>query len=121
MPAPLEPPTTGSTTPAPARPLLAESAAGLLLWQIWRAAQAINRPLSEPGRPSGQLHADKGHDNKRCPRGLRSRGITTRMAHRGVESNENLGPHGLSVATVVIFPPSVIDPVMTRGRDAQLR
>jgi IS5 family transposase len=43
-------------------------------------------------RPS-KLHADKGYDFERCRRALRKRGVTPRIARRGVESSERLGRH----------------------------
>jgi len=50
----------------------------------------------QPGRPRrrpGKLHADKGYDNRRCRDYLRRRGITARIARRGIESKERLGRH----------------------------
>jgi transposase len=47
------------------------------------------RPLRRPGK----LHADKGYDYPRCRRALRTRGITARIARRGIESSERLGRH----------------------------
>src|SRR4051794_27017507 len=43
-------------------------------------------------RPT-KLHADKGYDFERCRKALRKRGITPRIARRGVESSERLGRH----------------------------
>jgi IS5 family transposase len=43
-------------------------------------------------RPT-KLHTDKGYDFERCRRALRKRGITPRIARRGVESSEKLGKH----------------------------
>jgi IS5 family transposase len=43
-------------------------------------------------RPT-KLHADKGYDYARCRKALRKRGITPRIARRGVESSERLGRH----------------------------
>jgi IS5 family transposase len=44
------------------------------------------------GRP-GKLHADKAHDHRRCRRECRERGITPRIARRGVERSDRLGRH----------------------------
>lgn len=47
-----------------------------------------------PGRPRcrpTKLHADKGYDAQRCRQALRARGITPRIARRGIESSERLG------------------------------
>ncbi len=55
-------------------------------------------PIKHPGkgrprkRPE-KLHADKAYDFRRCRDALRRRGITPRIARRGVESSERLGRH----------------------------
>src|SRR3712207_2829390 len=46
-----------------------------------------------PRRRPVKLHADKGYDNPRVRRYLRRRGITARIARRGIESSERLGRH----------------------------
>ena len=54
------------------------------------------RPVGEPGRPRrrpAKLHGDKGSDYPALRRALRRRGITPRIARRGVESSERLGRH----------------------------
>jgi IS5 family transposase len=55
-----------------------------------KKASAIGR-----GRRKGptKLHADKGYDFERCRHALRKRGITPRIARKGVESSERLGKH----------------------------
>lgn len=40
-----------------------------------------------------KLHGDKGYDSKRIRQGLRERGITPRIARKGIESNQKLGRH----------------------------
>jgi transposase len=55
-------------------------------------------PIRKPGRGRPRkrpkkLHADKGYDFPRCRRALRKRGITPRIARRGIESSEKLGRH----------------------------
>ena len=55
-----------------------------------KKAKAIGRGRRK--RPT-KLHADKGYDFERCRRALRKRGITPRIARRGVESSEKLGKH----------------------------
>ncbi len=47
------------------------------------------RPRQRPDK----LHADKGYDYRRCRRACRTRGIQPRIARRGVESSQRLGPH----------------------------
>lgn len=44
-----------------------------------------------PQRRPEKLHADKGYDFPRCRRYLTRRGITIRIARRGVESSTKLG------------------------------
>lgn len=58
------------------------------------AAPAIKTAgRGRPRRRPDKLHADKGYDHPRCRRYLRRRGITARIARRGVESKERLGRH----------------------------
>lgn len=44
-------------------------------------------------RKPGKLHADKGYDYVHLRRWLRGRGITHRIARRGIESSQRLGRH----------------------------
>ena len=49
-----------------------------------------------PGRPQRRprkVHADKGYDFAKCRRACWARGITPRIARRGIESKERLGRH----------------------------
>jgi len=46
-----------------------------------------------PRRRPGKLHADKAYDHRRCRRECRARGVTPRIARRGVESSTRLGRH----------------------------
>jgi transposase len=58
------------------------------------AIPAILGPRGRPGRPRkrpAKLHADKAYDIPRCRRYLRRRGITARIARKGIESSERLG------------------------------
>jgi IS5 family transposase len=60
------------------------------------AVPAIIGPRGRPGRPRKRpvkLHADKGYDLPGCRRALRRRGISPRIARRGVESSTRLGRH----------------------------
>ena len=57
---------------------------------------AIRGPRNRPGRPRKRpvkLHLDKGYDYPRCRKALRQRGITPRIARRGIESSQRLGRH----------------------------
>ncbi len=44
-----------------------------------------------PRRRPRKLHADKAYDHAKCRRALLRRGITPRIARRGIESSEHLG------------------------------
>ena len=60
------------------------------------AIPPIIGPRGKPGRPRkrpAKLHADKAYDSSEKRRGLRARGITPRIARRGIESSERLGRH----------------------------
>jgi IS5 family transposase len=68
----------------------------LLLEQVIDAVRAIIGPRGRPGRPRKRptkLHADKGYDFPRCRQAPRRRGISPRIARRGVESSQRLGRH----------------------------
>ena len=55
---------------------------------------AIIGPQGKPGRPRkrpAKLHADKAYDSTDLRRALRARGITPRIARRGIDSSERLG------------------------------
>jgi IS5 family transposase len=57
---------------------------------------AVIGPRGRPGRPRrrpAKLHGDKGYDYPSCRQLLRRRGITPRIARRGLESNTRLGRH----------------------------
>ncbi len=57
------------------------------------AIQPIKRPRGRPRKRPDKLHADKGYDYRKCRQALRRRGITPRIARRGIESSERLGRH----------------------------
>jgi transposase len=67
-----------------------------LLVPLVDAVEPIRRPTGEPGRPRqrpAKLHGDKAFDFPHLRQALRQRGITPRIARRGVESSERLGRH----------------------------
>ncbi len=60
------------------------------------AVPPIRGPRGRPGRRRrrpAKLHLDKGLGLSRCRRALRRRGITPRIARRGVEPRDKLGRH----------------------------
>ena len=68
----------------------------LLLKQLVDGIPAVIGPRGRPGRPRrrpAKLHADKGYDFPGCRRALRRRGITPRIARRGLESSTRRGRH----------------------------
>src|SRR5437588_2167943 len=67
-----------------------------LLEPLVDAVQPIRRPTGEPGRSRkrpAKLHADKAYDFGSARQALRRRGITPRIARRGIESSERLRQH----------------------------
>jgi IS5 family transposase len=68
----------------------------VLLEAMVDAVAPVKGPCGRPGRPRrrpAKLHLDKGYDYPRCRKALRRRGITPRIARRGVESSQRLGRH----------------------------
>jgi transposase len=57
------------------------------------AVEPIKRPCGRPRKRPAKLHADKAYDAAARRRALRRRGITPRIARRGIESSERLGRH----------------------------
>jgi transposase len=52
---------------------------------------AVRTPSGRRRCRPGKLHADKGYDARHCRAYLRRRGITARIARRGIESSQRLG------------------------------
>jgi transposase len=68
----------------------------VLLEAVIDAVPPIKGPRGRPGRPRrrpAKLYLDKGYHYPRCRRALRQRGITPRIARRGIESSQRLGRH----------------------------
>jgi IS5 family transposase len=57
------------------------------------AINPIKLPQGRPRKRPDKLHADKGYDSKKNRATLRQRGITPRIARKGIESKERLGRH----------------------------
>jgi transposase len=65
-----------------------------LLEPMVDAVVPVKGPRGRPGRPRkrpAKLHGDKCYDYPCCRRALRRRGITPRIARRGIESSQRLG------------------------------
>ena len=61
------------------------------------AISPIHKPRGRPRKRPKKLHADKAYDFPRCREALRKRGITPRIARRGIESSEKLGRYRWAV------------------------
>ena len=64
-----------------------------LLEPLLDAIRPIKGLWGRPRKRPDKLHGDKGYDFDRCRDACRRRGITPRIARRGVESSEKLGRH----------------------------
>ncbi len=64
-----------------------------MLEDLIDAIPPIKKSWGRPRKRPAKLHADKAYDFDRCRRALRTRGITPRIARRGIESSEKLGRH----------------------------
>jgi transposase len=58
-----------------------------------RAVPAIRSRRGPRRRKPGKLHADKAYDQVNLRKWVRDRGITVRIARKGIESIEKLGKH----------------------------
>jgi hypothetical protein len=68
----------------------------MLLEQVINEVSAVTGPRGRPIRPRKRpvkLHGDTGYDHLRCRKALRRRGITPRIARRGIEPSQRLGRH----------------------------
>ena len=66
----------------------------MMLAPLVDAVPSIRGPARRPGRPRrrpAKLHADKAYDHRRCRAALRARGISARIARRGIDSSQRLG------------------------------
>ncbi len=64
-----------------------------MLEPLLDAVSPIRGLWGRPRKRPEKLHGDKGYDFDRCRHACRKRGITPRIARRGVESSEKLGRH----------------------------
>jgi transposase len=55
--------------------------------------EPIKRPRGRPRNRPDKLHADKAYDHAKHRHTLRERGITPRIARKGIEAKERLGRH----------------------------
>ena len=64
-----------------------------MLEQTVDAIEPIKRPRGRPRKRPDKLHADKGYESRKNKRALRQRGITPRIARKGIESKAKLGQY----------------------------
>jgi transposase len=62
-----------------------------MLEPLLDAIPPIRRPRGRPRRRPDKLHGDKAYDSRACRQACRQRGITPRIARRGLESRAKLG------------------------------
>lgn len=65
----------------------------LMLGPVLDAWQGVQHGDDEPTKAFEKLHADKAYDTRNCMRLVRQHGMESRIARRGIESNEKLGRH----------------------------
>ncbi|GAA3418575.1 hypothetical protein GCM10018952_54740 [Streptosporangium vulgare] len=65
----------------------------LAVEHVVRGIPPIRSRRGRRRRRPAKLHGDKGYDYLRVRRFLRGRGITPRIARRGIESSQRLGRH----------------------------
>lgn len=65
----------------------------LLLEDVVDGVRPVRQPLGRPRKRPGKLHGDKGYDYRSCRNALARRGITARIARKGIESSTRLGRH----------------------------
>jgi len=64
-----------------------------VLAELVDRVEPIKRPRGRPRKRPDKLHADKAYDHATHRQTLRERGITPRIARKGIESKEHLGRH----------------------------
>lgn len=79
-------------------PLTVEVSAGnvndhTLLEDVIDGVRPVRQPVGRPRKRPGKLHGDKGYDYRSCRKALARRGITARIARKGIESSTRLGRH----------------------------
>lgn len=55
--------------------------------------EPIKRPRGRPRKRPDKVHSDKAYDHAKHRQTLRDRGITPRIARKGIEAKEHLGRH----------------------------
>ncbi|WP_373294861.1 IS5 family transposase [Dactylosporangium sucinum] len=64
-----------------------------LLFPLLDSLTPVQGRRGRPRHRPGKLHADKAYDHKAIRAEIRRRGITVRIARKGVESSQRLGRH----------------------------
>jgi transposase len=65
----------------------------LVLAALLDSVAPVRQPRGRPRKRPSKLHGDKGYDNRASRTTLRRRGITARIARKGIEPSDRLGRH----------------------------
>ena len=74
-----------------------------LLFPLLDSLAPVRARYGRPRQRPGKLHGDKAYDQKAIRAEVRRRGITVRIARKGVESSERLGRHRWIVEAVLAW------------------
>ena len=85
--------TDGGGVPLAAMTTPANTPDAAVLATMVDRVEPIKRPRGRPRKRPEKLHTDKAYDHAKHRQTLRERGITPRIARKGVESKEHLGRH----------------------------
>jgi IS5 family transposase len=91
-----------------------------MLEPVLDAVPPVRRCVGRPRKRPGKLHADKGHDHRRCRRACRGRGIVPRIARRGAGGRRHLGRHGRVVERTLARFARFRRPAVRRERRADI-
>jgi hypothetical protein len=76
--------------------------------ELWGIVEPVKELKGRPRKHPDKLHADKAYDFPRCRRYLRMRGIKARIARRGIDSSEPVGPspvnRGAHTGPAILLP-----------------
>jgi transposase len=83
----------GSGLPLTAAVTAANTGDTIMFQAVLDDVPPIRTPAGQRRRRPGKVHADKGYDSHANRAYLRRRGISARIARRGIESSTRLGRH----------------------------
>jgi transposase len=85
--------TDGNGIPLAAMTTPANTPDAAVLAELVDRIEPIKRPRGRPRKRPDKLHADKAYDHAKHRQALRDRGITPRIARKGIEAKDRLGRH----------------------------